>query len=112
MGVFNNFIIGVPPKRGFGSTYVKYLDGSENQLDDQYLINNRLNKFYNWSCNIGMDCLYISYYGKVTGASCSQSQDLGTLENFIGLAKTPVICKQIWCSCSLETNIPKKLNHI
>jgi organic radical activating enzyme len=96
--------------RGFGSTYMKYQDNSEQRLDDQYLLNNRLNNFFNWTCNIGLDCLYISFFGKITGASCGQGQDLGTLENFRGLAKSPVICKQFWCSCALETNITKKSN--
>lgn len=95
--------------KGFGGTYIKYNNGVEKKLDDQYLLNNRLNRFFNWTCNIGKDCLYISFAGKIRGASCGQGQDLGTIENFKGLAKTPIICKQIWCSCALETNIAKKI---
>jgi organic radical activating enzyme len=95
--------------RGFGQTFIKYDNGQEEPLDDQYLLNNRLNKFFNWTCNIGADCLYISFFGDITGASCSQGQNLGTLKDFKGLSKTPVVCKQAWCSCALETNISKKI---
>lgn len=94
--------------KGFGDTFIKYDNGLIEKLDDQFLINNRLNKFFGWDCNIGQDSLFISYSGEVKGASCSQAQNLGTLENFKGLVKRPTTCRQLYCSCSLETNIPKK----
>lgn len=101
------FPFGLPDGKAFGESYVRYDNGVEKKLDDQYLLNNRLNQFYNWNCNIGIDCLYISFTGKITGASCRQGQDLGTLDQFLGLADEPVRCKQLWCSCALETNITK-----
>jgi organic radical activating enzyme len=103
------FPFSIEQGRGFGHSYIKYDTGEEQKLDDQYLLNNRLNRFYNWACNIGNDCLYISFFGRITGASCGQGQYLGTIEDFKGLAKMPVRCKQVWCSCALETNITKKL---
>lgn len=101
------FRFSLPEGSAFGETYLQFNNGNEMRLDDQYLLNNRLNKFYNWKCNIGIDSLHINYDGVIQKASCRQGGNLGTIENFKGLASEPVRCKQIWCSCTLETNITK-----
>ena len=76
-------------------------------------INNDLNYFNGWSCNLGLENIYIGYSGELKG-SCSQQLYNGNMnildKDFVkkfNLDITPVTCTQQSCNCAPENHISK-----
>ena len=76
-------------------------------------VNENLNYFKGWKCNLGIENIYISYSGELQG-SCSQKLyngnmnilDRDFIKNF-NLDINPVNCEQLRCECIPETHITK-----
>ena len=89
--------------------------GNKIKMKDNGLLLNRLNNFYGWECNLGVDWVHVSFDGKISG-TCGQLlynqntsynlRDLNFIEDFNPTIQ-PVICKQLSCNCMAETNMPK-----
>lgn len=78
-------------------------------------INEGINSFKGWQCNIGIDSFAINFDGKIEG-SCKQrlfglDQSFNILdENFVNdfdIEFKPAICSRFNCSCAAETHIDK-----
>jgi organic radical activating enzyme len=91
--------------------------GKQFKMKDNSLLLNRLNNFYGWECNLGVDWLHVSTNGTVSG-TCNQF--LYNNNNTYNLRNTdfnltfnptiqPTICKKISCDCMAETNMPKRV---
>jgi len=74
---------------------------------DSWLTRNKLNHFYGWECNLGVDILKIFSNGSITG-NCQQTiygghnlYDSNFVNNFRPTI-APVICSKSICSCNGE----------
>lgn len=97
---------------------------SEAELDDGTKIRNRtsslVNKGYtyfkDWTCNVGIESVYIEWNGNIMGA-CTQKLygldyylnifDENFSENNINFV--PVTCEQVRCVCQPDTHVTKSL---
>ena len=100
-------------------TVIKYADGRELKMDgDGWLIANDLNRFFGWSCNLGVDTIKIFADGRITG-NCQQLlygldyyhnlYDLAFIDNFHP-DLVPVTCSKLICPCAKETITRKQRN--
>jgi organic radical activating enzyme len=92
-------------------------DYVEHQINgDSWFSLNNANQFNNWSCNLGINYLYISRDGQISG-TCKQKlfgldyyyniKDPEFKNKFSPKLK-PVICQQTICMCAGEAALPKK----
>lgn len=81
-----------------------------------YYINNNLNKFLGWSCNIGLEHVFVNWDGEIKG-SCGQkiygkNYSYNILDEYFCEKYDPdfkpVICSISNCFCQPETHISKK----
>lgn len=88
----------------------------KHKLKDQQIINDRLNCFYGWECDLGVEWLAIKTNGDVTG-SCRNNlynsdvsyniYDVDFIKKFQP-SIVPTICKQSGCWCGFEADMHKK----
>jgi len=91
-------------------------DGSKQRLSAHELSLNNWNNFYGWSCNLGIDSVFITPNGDITG-TCNQKlfnldylyniHDLDFKEKFNPTIQ-PTLCKSLSCWCVPEANLTKK----
>jgi organic radical activating enzyme len=98
-------------------TMVFYEDASIERYDYKKIVLNNLNNFYGYSCNLGIDRLYINIQGNVRGA-CGETLFGGDLNikdlDFAQKLRSyneikPVICKQHTCGCGAEIILDKEI---
>ncbi len=90
-------------------------DGSKLKAKSETYINKNLNNFKGWSCNIGIESIFIDWKGDIKG-SCNEFVygldyyynilDADFTEKFI-LNPVPATCTKYNCICSPETHISK-----
>lgn len=72
-----------------------------------HLINQGLNKFSKWQCNIGLESLFVQFDGSVRRGNCEQGGYIGRLQEDFQLPTAPIICKQTLCKCDTDMLISK-----
>jgi organic radical activating enzyme len=90
-------------------------DGSTIGATAQTYINKDWNNFKGWSCNIGLDVLFISSNGDVTGSCGQRIYNLNYSHNILKQdfvdtfdpEPIPTICGLDKCTCQPETHISK-----
>jgi hypothetical protein len=90
-------------------------NGSTLKAKSETYINKNWNNFKGWSCNIGIEGIYIDWTGDIKG-SCNENLygldfnynilDSNFTEKFI-LNPVPVTCTKYNCMCTPETHISK-----
>ncbi len=90
-------------------------DGSKIKAKSETYINKNWNNFKGWSCNIGLEGIYIEWTGDIKG-SCNEHLygldfdynilDVNFVDKFI-LNPKPAICTKYNCVCTPETHISK-----
>jgi hypothetical protein len=92
-----------------GSSFY-WSDGTvDDHGDSNSLLNNNLTDFRGWSCNIGLESLFIFWDGDVRKGNCSQGGVLFNLANH-HLHSLPVqaeLCFQPICYCGTDVLISK-----
>jgi organic radical activating enzyme len=88
-------------------------DGTETRQNPTDIINSGLNDFRGWSCNIGLESLFVHYDGKIQRGNCRQGTPVRWLGNInepelIQWPTEPEICVQKECHCSTDIIISKK----
>ena len=89
-------------------------DGKKKKVSDNYFIINGKNKFYGWSCNLGVDHIVINPIGIISG-NCGQElfgePNYNFYDNDFAVKFNPnikpVICSRLSCNCGFETNVSK-----
>lgn len=86
-------------------------------VPDNHLLVNKLNKFKDWQCNLGIDWIHVGPNGELSG-TCGEIL-FGREKNYNFRRKSfyrkfnptlqPVICTKTECLCMPETNISKCL---
>lgn len=92
-------------------------DGSKKNLNAHTITLNNWNHFNGWECNVGLDSLFITLDGAITGSCLQKLYGENTYyniydENFVDTFKPeikPVVCRQLGCYCVEEVNLTKKL---
>jgi organic radical activating enzyme len=99
---------------------IKYDTGIEKPYSTFDLVSNRLNGFYGWKCNLGIDRIAINYDGNIQGTCGAQYlfdldsplniNDLDFKDKFTKEIIKPVKCREIICGCSSDIRITKFKN--
>lgn len=103
--------------RNNNPSLITYEDGTVESLQSpQKYINQGETRFFDYSCNIGKESLFINYDGSFRRANCNVGGSvLGTIENFREFSwqeiKTPVRCTIGWCSCGADVPVSKKITY-
>lgn len=94
-------------------------DKQKIKVSDNFILVNKLNNFYGWQCNLGVDWISISDTGGISGfcpntpyneLTTYNLYDVKFVEKFQPII-APVICSQAKCLCVFDTNMPKiKIN--
>lgn len=96
---------------------VEFENAEVKQIDTHEIILNKWNKFKGWSCDVGIDTLFINRLGDVTGA-CGEflygyNKKFNLYdENFIAEfnpEKQSTICTKELCLCQDEANVNKRI---
>jgi len=96
---------------------VYYENGqSEELISPQKYINSGETRFFDYSCNIGKESLFIKYDGSIRRANCTVGgSNIGTIENFKDIEwqdmSTPVRCTIGWCACGADVPVSKKITY-
>jgi len=92
-------------------------DGTTMKAQPETYIANGWNKFQGWSCNIGLESVYIHWNGDVVGSCqerlygldyCHNILDQDFISQFHPELKS-VVCHRTDCYCGTETHISKQL---
>jgi MoaA/NifB/PqqE/SkfB family radical SAM enzyme len=68
-----------------------------------------LNKFKDWTCNVGIESLMINWDGEVHRATCRVGGSLGNIYEDTFIAPIdPIICDRNFCTCSADIPITKE----
>jgi hypothetical protein len=87
-----------------------YSDGTiDMDGDTNYLISTEQTDFRGWSCNIGLESLFVLYDGWVKKANCNQGGYMFHINNHAEheLPTTTEICTQTLCHCGTDVLITK-----
>lgn len=90
-------------------SYMTHQRGTENsrQLNVSELIDaNRVN-FENWTCNIGLEQLFVGADGYVFRSGCGVGNRLGRLGHRIDFPVHPVRCWKNFCHCGTDVAVSK-----
>ena len=100
-----------PKVMGITGAEAFYLDGSyDPNLNAQELINSNNTNFEGWTCNIGLESLYVRYDGMIRRGNCITSPFIGKIQDVENIIWPigPVICRQNFCNCSTDVFVSKQ----
>lgn len=93
-------------------------EGRTVDVKNNEIILKKINNFYGWDCNLGIDSLFIGKDGNLTGACGNNLYDLDFqynirdddfLEKFTPRLRSTT-CTKLGCWCQPESNLTKKLD--
>jgi len=104
------------PKKSKPPVLLTYEDGSTQEVSKNYVLINNLNNFKGWSCNLGVDTVFINFDGSI-GSVCGNNilgfksgeynlYDPKLAEKFKPIIK-PVTCEKEKCMCQVGFLLPK-----
>jgi organic radical activating enzyme len=99
------------------NTRVVFENGKTKKIQNNEIILNKWNNFKGWDCNLGIDSIFISKEGNITGACGENLYNLNykfniLKETFIqefNPILTSTICTKNSCWCQPESNLNKKI---
>lgn len=78
-------------------------------VNGNHLIAAGLNNFKGWSCNSGIDGIFIDSRGKIYRGTCLEGGSIGTiLDSKILLYDKPIVCQKNSCTCVADVLYSKK----
>lgn len=66
-----------------------------------------LNRFQDWTCTVGLNCLYIDFDGMVWRGPCRVGGKLGHMLTNWQLPKENIVCDRWTCDCGTGIKLPK-----
>ena len=90
----------------YGNTYFDN-GATVTRLDEVECVNTRQNSFVGWKCNMGIDHITVTSYGRVLQSTCKQARKISDIIDFEKLDSEPTECKTEWCMCTADVLIPK-----
>jgi len=91
---------------------IVYDDKSESWLDfaiTSSLENNKLTNFQGWSCDIGLESLFVHYDGKVQKGNCGEGGFIGNIMGAIDWPTESTVCSKDLCHCIADVLISKRI---
>ena len=91
-----------------------YINDQKTNKSFMDLVNEQLNSFKGWKCNIIKNRLTISIDGTINGATCNTAKKIkiGNINdnniNLSNITNDLVICQDLWCGCIDDIKIPKE----
>jgi hypothetical protein len=70
------------------------------------MINLNYNKFYNWTCTIGQNSLFVQFDGSIRKGNCPQDGYIGWIHDYTP-PQEPTKCQQLSCDCTTDILTPK-----
>jgi organic radical activating enzyme len=101
----------IPKVIGITGAEAFYEDGThEPNLNAQVLINSNKTNFEGWSCNIGLESLYVKFDGLIRRGNCITSPIIGKIQDVenIRWPIDPIVCRQNYCNCSTDVYVSKQ----
>lgn len=84
-------------------------NGTEERLQAQNIIRESKTNFQGWSCNAGLDGIFIDSQGTIYRGTCLQGDKIGhILDENILLPTNPVMCNKKFCGCVTDVYYSKK----
>jgi MoaA/NifB/PqqE/SkfB family radical SAM enzyme len=104
-------IINMIQKEEFRGYNVNYTDRTE-KLNPNELIIKKLVNFNGWTCNAGLEQIFINSLGKIYVGTCLEGELLGNIQkpNKINWPTNPVVCRSNWCGCYTDIMTSKWKN--
>jgi organic radical activating enzyme len=102
----------IKPKNKLLMKSTAYYDSGESTaVDAQRIINEGKDNFFGWSCNIGLESLFVNFDGKIKKANCASAEYLGDIQHLddVQWPSKPVICPQTYCDCATDIYVSKQL---
>ncbi|WP_442505085.1 radical SAM protein [Novipirellula sp. SH528] len=81
-------------------------NGGESLMSASSMIDEQLNRFLGWSCNVGSNGLHIYHNGDVYGSIC-RAKRLGNVFEAFSIKSLTVTCQKEACVCPADVRIPK-----
>ncbi len=90
------------------STHPNVVIDDDRKMHANDIIKLHLNKFKDWTCNIGLESLMINWDGEVHRATCRVGGSLGNIYNgTFSMPTQPVTCDRNFCTCAADIPITK-----
>lgn len=91
-------------ERARGELTVTYFDGSTRVMTASQFVTEGINRWKNWTCNIGLELLCIKPSGDIFRGECLVGGKLGNIEQGtqFSLPDAHVTCTKSMCSCLLD----------
>ena len=92
-------------------------NGNVIPVGNNEIILKKMNNFYGWDCNLGLDSIFIDNFGNITGACRNNLYNLDFQYNIkeqdfvekFNPTLTSTTCTKIGCWCQPESNLIKKI---
>jgi len=88
---------------------IKFENNLIKRLDGQYAVNFGLNKFKDWSCDAGLDGIFIDGLGNISRGTCREGGTIGhILDIDFKLPSESIICSRNSCTCVTDVFYSKR----
>jgi len=74
------------------------------------LTNSQNTNFEGWTCNVGLESLFVHYNGTVIRGNCGVGGFIGNVNTSIDWPTTSIICNKNQCHCSADILLSKEIN--
>jgi radical SAM protein with 4Fe4S-binding SPASM domain len=101
-------------RRSVGDAKMIFENGSPitfTSTEQIFLENNNLANFKNWSCDIGLESLFVHYDGNIQRANCGVGGFVGNITKMSEVVwpTESIICNKSICHCAADLIISKKI---
>lgn len=91
-----------------------YATGKTAELDYRrasYLENNKAANFKNWTCDVGLESLFVHYNGNIQRGNCNVGGCIGNITNLenVQWPTESIICNKDICHCSADLILSKRM---
>jgi MoaA/NifB/PqqE/SkfB family radical SAM enzyme len=76
----------------------------------QQISNDKITNFNGWSCNIGIDSIYLNWDGIIRGGNCLEGGYIGDIISKVNWNSEPIICGSTYCHCVTDIKVSKEFN--
>ena len=73
------------------------------------LTNSQNTNFEGWTCNIGLESLFVHYNGNVIRGNCGVGGCIGNINTSINWPTTSIICNKNECHCATDVLLSKEI---
>jgi len=99
----------LPWGRDVWDYYSEYSDGTREFCRPNDLVARGQVNFHGWSCNVGLDSLFINHQGYVSRGNCKEGGVLGHIfDEDLAFPADPIRCSKTFCPCGTDILVKKE----